>query len=214
MIKRVITCESILIFYKTLFFITGPSAAQREASMGKPHWSESDSFSDWIYIVMVTLPLSSLFSLFLRFDYANHIASLEAIHGSPIDIALEEVPAIPEEELSAGVIVPSAIPVSFKCPYFISVFLAWFTANFVVAQLTTHGLFLYPGRLAHAIGVLYIAPPMMVLSVVVVSLMRGEVGRMWSYEEQWGLKSFYEKVVEDSQKVEKPVDIKESTQFV
>jgi hypothetical protein len=56
---------------------------------------------------------------------------------------------------------------------------------------------------------------MMILSVVLVSVMRGEIGRMWSYEEQWGPKPVVKRAVVDSEKTKELVDVgKGSTQFV
>jgi hypothetical protein len=220
MIKRVIMYEAILLLHKAAYFIIIRFTDQndKEASVEQLHGSHSDDFSDWFYIAIVAYPVSLIFSLFLRFDFANHIAGVEAIQDSPANIALEEVPAppaSPEKQLTAGVVVPSAIPFSFKRPYFNSAFLAWFIANFAVAQLTTHGLFLNTGRLSHAIGVLYISPPMMVLSVVIVSMVRGEVGRMWGFGEQWGPEPIVRNAVVDSEKTKELVDVgKGPTQFV
>ena len=151
--------------------------------------------------------------MFLRLDCANHLASIEAIQGSPADIALEEVPASEATALTpehtTGVIVPSRIPFAFKPPYFISAFLAWLLANYALVQLTNHGLLSYSGRFAHALGLLVIAPPLMILSAVVVSMFRGEMGRLWRFNGQYDAKRI--NPVSDNEKVGQLVDVKEAT---
>jgi len=125
-------------------------------------------------------------------------------------IVLQEVPA-PEttclaKQLTPGIVVPSVIPVAFDCPYFLSTLLMWIFTNAAVMQLLAYGWLPDFGRFVYSLYVLLCALPMEVLSVVVVSMVRGEVKRMWSYEEHWNLEPL---AVETGEKSQKLVDLKE-----
>jgi hypothetical protein len=148
-------------------------------------------------MVYVVLPLSRFFLDILRFDFSNHVANVETAQGFPVELVLEEV-AVSVEQPTTGVIVPSAIPFAFVPPYFISALLGWLLANFAALQINTRDD--ATGLYGHAAWVFLVAPPMMILSVVIMSVMRGEVMHMWSYEGHWDLQPSVEKAAGDIEK--------------
>jgi hypothetical protein len=156
-----------------------------------------DKFSQWISMLPAVIPLSRFFLDILRFDFSNHVANIETTQGFPVELVLEEV-AVPAKRPTTGVLIPSAIPFAFIPPYFISALLGWLLANFVILQNTTPDDTTELYR--HALGLFLVAPPMMILSVFVMSVMRGEVMHMWSYEEHWDLQPSVEKAAGDIEK--------------
>lgn len=54
----------------------------------------------------------------------------------------------------------------------------------------------------HAFWLFVIAPPMMMLGVITMSVIRGEVKHTWSYEEHWDLQPSVEEAVGTSRKQE------------
>jgi len=168
------------------------------------HWQEK--FSQWISILTLVVPLSRFFLDILRFDFSNHIANVEF----PIELALEEV-VISVEQPTTGVVIPSAIPFAFMPPYFISALLGWLLANFAAIQIITPDdtSELY----SHALCLFLIAPPMMILSVLIMSVMRGEVMHMWNYEEHWDVQPSVEKATRDIEKGGGLVDVLKKPEF-
>jgi hypothetical protein len=180
-----------------------------------------DDFFFWGDVFLFALLLSFLISMSLRLDFTNHTASIMEGHEDlPANlIALEVVPApkpgSPSEQLTAGVVIPYFIPVSFECPYFISSFLAWILANTIVMGLLAYGWLPEFGHFVFTSCIPVCALPMVILSVVGVSLVRGEVRRMWTYEERWSLDPADNDAAENSEKVHGPVDVKgEATHLV
>lgn len=127
-----------------------------------------------------------------------------------------EATSLGPDQPTASAVVPFRIPFAFKPPYFISAFLAWLLANFAVVQLANRGLLSNPapfvsGLSAHALGLLYIAPFLMILSAIIVSMLRGEMGRLWRFEGHCDLKPM--NAVSENEKVGMLVDVtaKETT---
>lgn len=148
--------------------------------------------SQWLYVFLSAIPLSQLLAITLRLDYANHILKIEAAQpsGQPASPVVLEVVPVPEKKpsgkiLTTGVIVPSRIPGTFARPYFASALSAWLFANFAVTQVISIGLLPEYGRLAYAGYVFLFSTPLVVLTIVGVSMFRGEAARMWKYEEVW-----------------------------
>ena len=128
----------------------------------------------------------------LRLDFANHTARLQSYQDHSVDfMMLEEVSApaakSPMNQLTAGIVIPSSILVAFDCPYFLSTLLTWICTNIAITLLLTQGWLPDFGHFVYSLYVLLCALPMAVLGVVGVSLVRGEVKRMWMYEEHWNL---------------------------
>ena len=205
----------LLVYFTSLFAVILSDAIKADVTLIKrlhEHFTQhSGDFTNWIYVPCMGLPLSFIISISLRFDYANHVASIQSLQDIPVDpIVLQEVPA-PEttclaKQLTPGIVVPSVIPVAFDCPYFLSTLLMWIFTNAAVMQLLAYGWLPDFGRFVYSLYVLLCALPMEVLSVVVVSMVRGEVKRMWSYEEHWNLEPL---AVETGEKSQKLVDLKE-----
>ncbi|KZP21600.1 hypothetical protein FIBSPDRAFT_860542 [Athelia psychrophila] len=87
-----------------------------------------------------------------------------------------------------GVVAPSFAALAaarFLCPYFGSALAVWLCANLVVFLLGLRGFAMEYGPEAHACGVLLLAPPFIIGTIVVVALARGETRRLLDYEEVW-----------------------------
>jgi hypothetical protein len=156
----------------------------------------------WIEILLTTTPPTFIISTSLRLDFANHAASVYARDdptNAPTDLVPLEVVQVPtikwtSEQLSTGVVIPASLPFIFKCPYFISTLLTWLLANLAVMHLLARGWLsdfgLDVAYFAHTFYVLVCALPMVLLSLVMVALVRGEVQRMWMYMEEWQFRTF------------------------
>jgi hypothetical protein len=178
--------------------------------------AQNEAFINWISVPLTALPLFFIIPLSLRLDFANHIASIEARQDVQEDlIPLEVVPAPKDEppmkQLTAGVVIPSSISFTFKCPYFISTQLAWLLSNVAVMLLLARGWLPDVNRFDYLLYVIVCALPMVILSVFAVSFMRGESKRVWEYQERWGLEPVVEKAGKISEKVEELVDVKEES---
>ena len=157
----------------------------------------------WIEILLATFPPTFIISTSLRLDFENHAASVYARDdpvNAPTDLILLEVVQAPtikwtSEQLTTGIVIPASLPFTFKCPYFISTLLAWLLANLAVIHLLAHGFLSDFGldvvHFAHTFYVLVCALPMVLLSLVMVALVRGEVKRMWFYTELWQLPTIF-----------------------
>jgi hypothetical protein len=131
-------------------------------------------------------------------DFANHVASVHAARedpkNAPMDLVPLEVAPVTmtkwkSEQLTTGVVIPASLPFMFKCTYFISTLLAWLLANLAVMYLLARGWLPDFGldaiHFAHTFYVLVCALPVVLLSLVMVALVRGEVERVWMYRELW-----------------------------
>lgn len=157
----------------------------------KEQWLQLLTADDqYISILCSASLLYKLNAICLRLDYANYVANVEAAEGSPVNlIALEVVPApkskCPDEKFTSGVIIPTWMTDSFACPYFGSVLTAWFLANVGVTEAIRWGFLPDLGRFVYTGYLLLLAIPMVVLAIVATAMARGEMRRMWTYEEIW-----------------------------
>ena len=135
----------------------------------------------------------------LRLDFSNHIANAMArqeVHMIVLEaVPAAETPMFSSKLRSAGVVIPSNIPFTFKCPYFVSALLAWLPANATVMVLLARGWLPDHGSCVYAFWVFDCALPMVVMSVLAVSLMCGEVMRVLRYEEHWSFRPDKEQVL-------------------
>jgi hypothetical protein len=156
-----------------------------------PHPGE-DWVCRWIFVVLMTIPLSSIISLSLRLDFANYILNVGPLHL----MSLEEVAGSKTKssiyQLTKGIAIPNTLPFTFKCPYFASTLLAWFTANATVTYLLGHSWLPDTDHFGYMFYVAACAIPMAVASVGAVSVICDEKNRVWMYEERWSLKSIAE----------------------
>jgi hypothetical protein len=119
------------------------------------------------------------------------------------------------EQLAPGVVTPSSIPFAFKCPYFISTLFAWLLANAAVMQLIARDWLPHLdqdfGRFVYACYVLLCALPMVILSIFMVSSMRGEVNRMWMHVECWTMEPGEE--LRNGEDLQELVDVKDLLRY-
>jgi hypothetical protein len=161
--------------------------------------AKSEDFSAWISVIFIALPPSLIIPLSIRLDFANYMVSAASLHL----MTLEEVPADervtdPTLKLSRGIVIPRTIPFTFKCPYFASALLAWLLANAAIAYALGCGWLSDSDRFTYMFYILVVAIPMVIMSIFGVSLLRGEVERMWRYEERWGLETAVENSIGSS----------------
>ena len=147
----------------------------------------------WIKILLATAPPTSTFSTSLRIDFANHAAREDLTNALmdlvPLEVALVRTRRWKSEHLTTGVVIPASLPFTFECPYFTCTLLAWLFANMGVMFLLACGWLSDFGmdavHFAHTFYVLVCASPMVLLSLFMVALVRGEVERVWMYREVW-----------------------------
>ena len=134
-----------------------------------------------------------IISTSLRLDFANHAASVHAREDAtnpPTDLVPLEVAQAPNNDTAAGAAWSSPRPSqSPKCTYFSCTLLAWLLTNLAVVYLLARGWLsdfgLEAAHFAHTFYVLVCALPMVLSSLVMVALLRGEVEQMWTYRELW-----------------------------
>ncbi|KIM85915.1 hypothetical protein PILCRDRAFT_86655 [Piloderma croceum F 1598] len=207
----------LLLYFASLLAIIFSTVKTDRASIQQlyEHFTAyCGNFANWFYVPCMGLPLSFITSMSLRLDFANHIARVQLYQDHSADLMMLEEVSAPEEkspmkQLTAGIVIPSSIPVAFDCPYFLSTLLTWIFTNTAIMQLLAHGWLPDFGRFVYALYVLLCALPMAVLSVVGVSLVRGEARHMWTYKEHWNLEPVEEKPVRISEKVRELIDLKE-----
>ncbi|KAF7982647.1 hypothetical protein HWV62_27089 [Athelia sp. TMB] len=139
----------------------------------------------WFYILNLTLPLCQLLATIFRFDYENYEAAQPT---SPI-IAIARAPAPAAGGLTTGVIAPSwaaVLRVPFRCYYFGAAMAAWVCSNYIVYVLTVREVIPDPDRNLYIFLLLAISIPFIIATVVGMAWVRGEVTRLWTYEEVWG----------------------------
>jgi hypothetical protein len=205
------------LYFTSLFAIIVYTVKADRASIKQlyePFTAYCEDFANWFYVPCMGLPLSFIISMSLRLDFANHIARVQLYQDHSANfMMLEEVSApeakSPMKQLTAGIVIPSSIPVAFDCPYFLSTLLTWIFTNTAIMQLLAHGWLPDFGRFVYSLYVLLCGLPMAVLGVVGVYLVRGEARRMWTYEVHWNLEPVEEEAVRTSEKLPELVDLKE-----
>ncbi|KAF7972756.1 hypothetical protein HWV62_17126 [Athelia sp. TMB] len=176
-----IAAVTVMTFAATLFaaaiHIFGLSGAAEIALRQGP--------GTWIYALALALPLCDLLSICLRLDYANCIASDAYAASAPLLSSgfFDLQPA------AGGVRVPRRMPAfrTFPRPYFTGALCAWGLAAAGVGLLTSGGALPDHRRLSFAFFVLVGAAPAVLLAILAVGAARGEVRRVWQYEERWGV---------------------------
>lgn len=142
-----------------------------------------------MYVIGFATLLSTIIATCLRFDYSNHVATVEAAGSHAPLISLEVVPTpeakTPEKQLTAGVVAPSRLAVAFARPYFTSALAAWILTNVAVTQLILAGFLPEFGHVVYALYLHLCSTPVIVLTIVGVAVARGEAKHMWKYEEVW-----------------------------
>jgi hypothetical protein len=207
----------LLLYFASLLVIIVSTVKADRASIQQlyEHFTAyCGDFINWFYVPCMGLPLSFIISMSLRLDFANHNARVQLYQDHSADsMMLEQVSApeakSPTKQLTAGIVIPSSIPIAFDCPYFLSTLLTWIFANTAIMQLLAHGWLPDFGRFVYSLYVLLCALPMAVLSVVGVSLVRGEARHMWTYDEHWNLEPVEEKAVRISEKVRELINFQE-----
>ena len=168
-----------------------------------------DHICHWFAILVATIPPTSIISISLRLDSTNHARNVRASLDDPTTTSADlvplqiQVPKIkwPSENLYTGVVIPYSLPFTFECPYFISTLLAWLLTNLAIMDLLARGWLSDFGLdvvFAHTFYVLVCALPVVLLSLVMVALARGEVEMMWTYVELWQFPVF---------KIARPADV-------
>ncbi|KAF7970038.1 hypothetical protein HWV62_25346 [Athelia sp. TMB] len=143
----------------------------------------------WIYALALALPLGDLLAICLRLDYANSASAIDAsaplLPSGFFDLQIAAVPSAS----AVGVRVPPRMPAfrTFPRPYFTGALGAWGLASAGVGLLTSAGALPDHRRLSFAFFVLVGAAPAVLLAILAVGAARGEVRRVWQYEERWGV---------------------------
>lgn len=99
--------------------------------------------------------------------------------------------------LTRGVIVPSFAPRGHRKPYFATALLAWLGSQAVITALfhfTTISQAALETRMFDILG-LSLSIPVMVLSLVLTAVLRGEMKSLWRHQEEWAPKRSVEGAV-------------------
>lgn len=136
------------------------------------------------YISVLTAAIPQLLVGFCyRFDSAN---SPEVDLSAKADAETVEVTT----PIALGVTVPKRLPNKFSKPYYLTALGVWCFANLVFLYLLAVGFVSFGMRLpdtAYGLSVAITTTPVMLLAMVGLAAVRGELQKMWAYEEEWGV---------------------------
>ncbi len=180
------TLFGILFLALTLF-------KKDKESSGSPESNEASFMRDfaeiymqyynwWLSVLYASIP-QALVGLCYRFDNAN---SSEVDPSGKVDAEIVEV-ATPT---AVGVMIPKHLSNKFFKPYYLTALTTWCFVNLLFLYLVATNFISFdePSQdKAYGLFAAIMATPVMLLAIIGLAAIRGELKKMWTYKEEWGV---------------------------